>query len=61
MADRVLRLQLVGHVLQPRAVAGHEHDVVPALGEEVGEGQSDAGGGAGDEGGAHGATVGGSA
>ena len=37
--DAVLRLELVGDVLQPGAVAGDEHHVVPALREEVGEGQ----------------------
>ena len=52
-ADAVLGAQLVGDVLEARPVAGHEHDVVAALGELVGEGQADAGAGAGHEGSAH--------
>ena len=31
------------HVLQPGPVAGHEHEVVPTLGELAAEGEADAG------------------
>ena len=48
--DAVRRAQLLGDPLEAGAVAGDEHQVVAAPGEPVGEGESDAGGRAGDEG-----------
>ena len=47
--DVVRRPQVPGHRREPVGVAGHQDQVVAATGEPVGEGQADAGGGAGDE------------
>ena len=56
-ADLVRRAELVGHVLQPGPVAGHEHEVVPPLGQLAAEGEADAGRGAGDQCGTHAAAA----
>ena len=41
--------QLLGPLLQPRDVAGHEHEVVPLLGELAGVGPADASAAAGGD------------
>ena len=53
--DAVLRLELGAQRLQPALVTGDDDEVVAARGELVGEGLADAGAGAGDECGRHGA------
>ena len=46
----VTPLQLLGQALQPLAVAGHEHEVMSALGQPECQDATDPGGRAGDEG-----------
>ena len=47
---RVRRAQVVGGGLEALLIAGDENEVVTAVGESLGEGQTDSGGATGDQG-----------